>query len=201
MLQRTTAAVCTGAAMVVLLPMAGCRVDTDKHGDKDNVNISTPFGGMHVKTNDDNASETIGLAMYPGAIPVKPNKESSSADVDMHFGGFQLRVKAASYTTPDPMDKVEAFYRSDLKRYGDVIACRGHAPVGEPTRTMAGLTCEDNDRRRISVDDADRKQNLELKAGSRSHQHIVGLNPENGGTKFGLVALDLPGDAKDDGSN
>ena len=34
---------------------------------------------------------------------------------------------------------------------------------------------------------------LELKAGSKRHQHIVGFeNPKNGQTRFALVALDLP---------
>ncbi len=33
----------------------------------------------------------------------------------------------------------------------------------------------------------------ELKAGSKQHQHIVSINPDGSGTKFGLVALDLPG--------
>ena len=34
---------------------------------------------------------------------------------------------------------------------------------------------------------------MELKAGSKQHQHIVAVDPEGNGTKFGLVALDLPG--------
>ena len=34
---------------------------------------------------------------------------------------------------------------------------------------------------------------LELKAGSKRHQHIVGFEePEDGKTRFALVALDLP---------
>jgi len=34
-----------------------------------------------------------------------------------------------------------------------------------------------------------------LKAGSRRHEHIVGFEkPEDGKTKFELVALDLPAD-------
>jgi hypothetical protein len=34
---------------------------------------------------------------------------------------------------------------------------------------------------------------LELKAGSKRHQHIVGFeNPKEGTTRFALVALDLP---------
>jgi hypothetical protein len=44
---------------------------------------------------------------------------------------------------------------------------------------------------------------MELKTGSQQHQHIVALDPDGGGTKIGLVALDLPGklsfgDSKDD---
>jgi hypothetical protein len=95
------------------------------------------------------------------------------------------------------MDKVEAFYRNDLKRFGDVIACRGNKPVGEPTRTMNGLTCEDSSHKHISVGDSDDHNEFHLKAGSPGHQHIVGLQPDHGGTKFALVMLDLP-PGKDD---
>jgi len=189
-----------GVAAAALLTMAGCHVDSDKRGNKDNVNISTPFGGLHVRTNDSAVLENIGLAAYPGATLVKGNhgKGSDSADVNMHFGSFQLRVKATTYHTEDPTDKVESFYRDDLKRYGDVIACRDQRPLGEPTKTMAGLTCDDNPHRKISVEDSDSKSALQLKAGSRGHQHIVNIEPERGGTRFALVALDLPIGTGDD---
>jgi hypothetical protein len=187
-----------GAAAAGLLAAVGCHVQSDKRGDGKNVNISTPFGGLHVRTNDESVLENIGLAAYPGATPVKKNKDEDSADVDMHFGSFQLRVKAANYHTDDPLEKVEAFYRNDMKRYGDVITCQGHEPVGEPTKTMAGLTCEDNPHRRITVSENDGKAALHLKAGSRNHQHIVGLEPDHGGTRFALVVLDLPSATSDD---
>ena len=187
-----------GAAVAGLFSAAGCHVDTDKHGDSKNVNISTPFGGLHVRTNDAAALENIGLAAYPGATPVAKNKDQDSADVDMHFGSFQLRVKAATYHTDDPMDKVEAFYRNDMKRFGDVIACRGNKTVGEPDHTMAGLTCQDTNHKHISVGDSDDHNEFHLKAGSPHHQHIVGLQPDHGGTKFALVALDLPTGSDDD---
>ena len=187
-----------GAALAGLVAATGCHVESDKRGDGKNVNISTPFGGLHVRTNDSAVLESIGLAAYPGATPVKKNKDEDSADVDMHFGSFQLRVKAATYRTDDSMDKVEAFYRNDLKRFGDVIACRGDKSVGEPDRTMTGLTCEDRNRRHISVGDSDDHNEFHLKAGSPSHQHIVGLKPDQGGTQFALVMLDLPAGSKDD---
>ncbi len=187
-----------GAAMAGVMSMMGCHVESGKRGDGKNVNISTPFGGLHVRTNDASVLESIGLAAYPGATPVKKNKDEDSADVDMHFGSFQLRVKAATYHTDDSMDKVEAFYRNDLKRYGDVVACRGNKAVGEPTRTMTGLSCQDSNHRHISVGDSDTNNEFHLKAGSPSHQHIVGLKPDQGGTQFALVVLDLPTDAADE---
>ena len=42
---------------------------------------------------------------------------------------------------------------------------------------------------------------LELKAGSKRHQHIVGFErPKDGQTRFALVALDLP-DGQDEGKS
>jgi hypothetical protein len=183
------------AAGLAALLLAGCRVQSDKHGDSDNVKISTPFGGMQVKTNDAVVVEDLGLPAYPGAQLVKKDKDDGSADVNMNFGGFQLRVKAVSYQTGDSPEKVEAFYRAGLKRFGDVIACRNNRVVGMPARTQEGLTCDNNNGNHYSVDDKPEKGALELKAGSQQHQHIVEIDAEGGGTKIGLVALDLPGNA------
>jgi hypothetical protein len=192
--QRMRVAGVVAAGLAALL-LAGCRVQSDKHGDSDNVKISTPFGGMQVKTNDAVVVEDLGLPAYPGAQLVKKDKDDGSADVNMNFGGFQLRVKAVSYQTGDSPEKVEAFYRAGLKRFGDVIACRNNRVVGMPARTQEGLTCDNNNGNHYSVDDKPEKGALELKAGSQQHQHIVEIDAEGGGTKIGLVALDLPGNA------
>jgi hypothetical protein len=183
------------AAGLAALLLPGCRVQSDKHGDSDNVKISTPLGGMQVKTNDAVATEGLGLPVYPGAQLVKKDKDNGAADVNMNFGGFQLRVKAVSYQTGDSPEKVEAFYRAGLRRFGDVIACRDNRVVGSPARTQEGLTCDNNNGNHYSVDDKPEKGALELKAGSQQHQHIVEIDAEGGGTKIGLVALDLPGNA------
>ncbi len=192
--------------------VTGCRIDSDKSGDSNNVKIATPFGGMQVKTNDSDVLAGIGLPPYPGATLVKNNKkengkeEDGAADVNMSFGSFQLKVKAASYRTPDSREQVLAFYKKALARFGTVIQCNDKRPVGTPTRTAEGLTCDDDDHGsdgnfHISGNDvvingagSDKDTKLQLKAGSRKHQHIVSVDPENSGTKFGLVSLDLPTD-------
>lgn len=182
------------AAVVAILgtvAISGCRVESNKQGGNENVRIATPFGGMQVKTNDATVLQGMGLPAYPGAVLVKKDNDHGAADVNMNFGSFHLRVKAASYRTPDSPEKVEAFYRKALGRYGDVIECSNDKPVGEPLHTSEGLTC-DNDKKHIAIDD-DMSRKMELKAGSKQHQHIVAINPEGTGTKLGLVALDLPG--------
>lgn len=173
----------------------GCHVETHKNGDTDNVRIGTPFGGLQVKTNDATALENMGMTAYPGAQMIQKNGEKGdgAADVDMHFGAFRMRVKAVSYHTQDAPDKVESFYRDNLKRYGDVLTCAGDTPVGSPTKTLQGLTCHNEHEGHISVDDPRGKGDLQLKTGSPQHQRIVTIEPDRGGTKLGLIVLDLPG--------
>ena len=217
----------TIVAAVLLLAaanMTGCRIDTDKHGDGDNVKIATPFGGMSVKTNQTDTLAGIGLPPYPGAVLVKKQKEDNkdedgAADVNISFGSFQLKVKAASYRTPDSPEKVLAFYKKALGRFGNVIQCEDKRPVGTPTHTAEGLTCDDDKNVQsgdgnlhlsgktvqINGTGSDKDTKFQLKAGSKKHQHIVDINPEGSATKFGLVLLDLPTDfhfgSDSDGSN
>jgi hypothetical protein len=180
--------------------LAGCTVDKHKQGDGENVKIATPFGGMSIKTDQSAVEVGTGLPSYPGAQIVpkhgKDGHDTGAADVNMSFGNFQLRVKAVNYHTPDAPDKVLAFYRQGLARYGTVIQCADHQPVGTPVRTPEGLDCTeggDHNQARFKTSEGFTGK-TELKAGSRQHQHIVAIDPgsDAGGTKFALVALDLP---------
>ena len=180
--------------------IVGCRVHVDKdaNGQEKNVQVDTPFGGVHVNTDQITAAD-LGLPVYPGAEVVRDKDHDKSADVNMGFGEWTLRVRAVNYATADSQDKVAAFYKKALGRYGDVITCQGNAPVGTPTTTAEGLTCKDGGHGRVQIDDKEYGGHggFELKAGSERHQHIVGFQDrENGRTKFALVALDLPAGSK-----
>lgn len=178
--------------------LVGCRVhvDKDSNGEEKTVQVDTPFGGVHVNTDQVSASD-LGLPMYPGAQPVRGDDKHKSADVHLGFGEWQLRVRAVSYSTPDSQEKVAEFYKKALGRFGDVITCQNKAPVGTPTVTSEGLTCAD-DSKNVKVDNQEFSSHdgLQLKAGSKRHQHIVGFdNPRDGQTRFALVSLDLPASA------
>jgi hypothetical protein len=194
-----TKAFLTIPAMAIILALAtGCRVEEHKNGDNEDVKIATPFGGMSVKTDQSAVQDGVGLAVYPGATLLKEdNKNSGSADVNFSFGSFHLGVKAVSYQTSDSPDKVTAFYRKDMARYGAVILCRNGHAVGTPDHTQDGLTCNSDHGSKGDWDD-DSKD--ELKAGSRQRQHIVAVEQKGGGTKIGLVSLELPSQLNDEKS-
>jgi hypothetical protein len=196
------------AGLALATGLAGCRVHVDKdvNGQDKTVQVDTPFGGIHVNTDQTTAAD-LGLPVYPGAEPVKDKDKHKSADVHLGFGEWELRVRAVSYATSDTKEQVTAFYKKALGRYGNVITCQNNSPVGTPTTTSEGLTCENDGNGNVKIDQGDYrvgKGNLELKAGSKRHQHIVGFeSPRDGKTLFALVALDLPAgmDGKSDKSD
>jgi hypothetical protein len=174
----------------LLVGAAGCNVQVDKSREG-NVKIATPFGGIAVNKDQTSAAE-LGLPAYPGAVMDTGGDGNKSAKVDMGFGSWRLRVKVAHYNTSDNRDQVVAFYRQALSEYGSVIECAGDRPVGA-TATVEGLTCDHSDHDGVPGGNFG-SGDLELKAGSPRHQHLVVFKGggRHGSTDFSLIALDLP---------
>lgn len=187
------------AGLALMAWVVGCRVHVDKdaNGQEKTVQVDTPFGGVHVNTDQTTASD-LGLPVYPGAEIAKDKDNNKSADIHMGFGEWQLHVRAVSYESADTQEKIATFYKKALGRYGDVITCQGNAPIGTPATTAEGLSCTDNGNHQQfkfngKANGIEFSGELQLKAGSKRHQHIVGFEtPANGKTHFALVALDLP---------
>ena len=155
----------------------------------------TPFGGVHVNTDQISAAD-LGLPVYPGAEIVKDKDHDKSADVNMGFGEWTLRVRAVNYATrrfPGQGDGV-------LQEGSGALRRRHHLP-GKCARrythlNFRGVDLRDNGSHgNVKIDDKDFGVHggLQLKAGSKRHQHILGFEDSmNGKTRFALVALDLP---------
>jgi hypothetical protein len=172
---------------LLLFSATGCNVKVDKSSDGDNVKIATPFGGIAVNKDQTSAAE-LGLPAYPGAVTDASNDGNKSAKVDMGFGSFKLRVRVVHYKSADDRDQVLAFYRKALSEYGNVIECVGGKAVGGLSTTREGLTCDHSDHDHTTHIPGD----LQLKAGSTRHQHIVAFGNGSSPTEFTLIALDLP---------
>jgi len=176
-----------------LLAAVGCHISVDKgaNGEKKNVRIDTPLGGLHVRSDQTTALD-LGLPAYPGAQISPDHEGDKSADVHLGFGQFQLRVRVVSYQTSDDRDKVVAFYKNAMGRFGEVLTCKGNDPVGSPTVTGEGLSCREDSKVHVNHGDFEEGDSFTLRAGSKHHQHILAIKDGGPGTRFSLVELQLP---------
>jgi hypothetical protein len=139
--------------------------------------------GIGLVANDKADMKDIGLATYPGARPQKDkDDDSSSATLGMwgRSSGFHLTVM--KFESDDSTDKVAAFYRKELARFGKVLDCSDpNAPRGKKGNE---LTCDD---------EKPDKGELTFKAGTKQNQHLVGIERKDGMTRFQLVHLETKG--------
>lgn len=187
-----------GTALFLLLPVLGCHVQVDKgkNGEDKNVRVDTPVGGLHVRSGQTSAAD-LGLPAYPGARIAIGDDGDKSADVHLGFGPWQMHVRVVTYMSSDPQDKVLAFYKSAMGRFGDVLECQGNHSLGSPTVTGEGLTCREDSRANIRINGdsgnlSDDDSGLTLRAGSRHHQHILAFKTTDSGTRYSLIELELP---------
>ena len=170
-------------AVVATLLISGCSINVKKNGDGEdkNVDIKTPLGEIHVDKHAD--ARDTGLPVYPGARQSQEadDHDDKNANVNLSAFGYGLRVSAVEYESDDAPPKLIAYYRDQLKKYGNVLECHtsGHPNVSyshHDSSKSKELTCEQ-----------DSGDNIELKVGDQENQHIVSIEPRGKGSKFALV--------------
>jgi len=176
------------AAIASLFILSACSVNVNKGGEDGDkkVDIQTPMGGLHVNEGAD--VRDVGLSVYPGAKP-KPkgdnDSDEKSANVNLSFGNFGLKVVALEYLSEDSPDKVLAYYANELKKYGKVLECPGtsgnatadlHIGKSDDKSDSGALTCSDT-----------KGDGTELKVGTKANQHIVSVKPNGKGSDFAMV--------------
>jgi hypothetical protein len=181
------------AALAVML-LSGCSVNVQKesNGQDKQVDIKTPMGGIHV-SKDADAADT-GLSVYPGARlkPEDSGHNDKSANVSISGFGYGLRVVALEYESDDAPEKIVAFYKDQLKRYGYVLECHTsgrfnmNMKYSDKSSDSHALTCDINSGK-----------NVELKAGTDENQHIVAVESEGKGSSFSLVYVRTHGKEAD----
>jgi hypothetical protein len=181
------------AALAVVL-LSGCSVNVQKesNGQDKQVDIKTPMGGIHVSKGAD-AADT-GLSVYPGARLKSEDSghNDKSANVSISGFGYGLKVVALEYESDDAPEKILAFYRDQLKKYGSVLECHtsGHFNMNmkysDKSSESHALTC-----------DSSSGKNVELKVGTDENQHIVAVESEGKGSSFSLVYVRTHGKEAD----
>jgi hypothetical protein len=164
----------------LLLPACSVNVKKEPNGEDKQVDINTPVGGIHVSK--DAKVADVGLAVYPGArLKQKDsNGDDKSANVNISGFGYGLKVVALEYQSDDSPAKLVAFYKDQLKKYGNVLECHtSHLDVDTDMK--------DADRAHELTCNGSSGVNVELKVGTKENQHIVAVEPDGRGSSFSLV--------------
>jgi hypothetical protein len=193
-----------------LCTLPACSISThdkDSNGAK-RVDIKSPFGDMHVSEQAD--YHDTGLSLYPGATPApKDNSDDEkSANVNLSFPGFSLKVVAAEFLSDNAPDKLIAYYSKEMQKYGKPIRCdgvwAGNQVKSKPSKgdddSSKPVTCDNDNGGKsveVKVGEKDKKiilhsgssepDSVELKVGTESNQHIVSVKPNSKGARFALV--------------
>ena len=168
-----------GIVALLLLPACSVNVKKDKNGEEKNVDIRTPIGNIDT-----------GLAIYPGARLKREENDHDrkSANVNLSFGDYGLKVIALEYESDDASEKLIAFYQSQLKKYGDVIECHVHGKGGHVQAEFK----HDSNSQSLSCEDSG-GSTIELKVGTKENQRIVAVEPHDKGCNFALVRVQTHG--------
>jgi len=181
-----TAKLSLGALFAALCVLPACSINAnDKHNSKDgvaHVDIKSPMGDLHVSEQAD--IRDAGLTLYPGAKPAPKDDsdDKKSANVNLSFPGFSLKVVAAEFTSDDAPDKVIAYYNKELPKYGKPIQCHGGWTGGH-----GNYNGKDDMSKPVSCGNDGSGDSVELKVGTEGNQHIVAVKPNSKGSRFALV--------------
>ncbi len=181
-------------ALGVFLALPGCSVNVKKNGEgqEKKVDIETPVGALHVSKDAD--VRDIGLPVYPGARRKEQSDDGhdNTAHVNISSGLFGLKVVAIQYSSDDPPEKIIAYYKDQLKKYGEVLECSAkdnHVGARMNPGDHAGHS------ERLKCEGDQNRETVELKVGNEQSQHIASIKPGEGGkgSDFGLVYIQMRG--------
>jgi hypothetical protein len=157
------------------------------------LDVQSSVGDLHVGKDAD--AKKAGLPLYPGAR-AKVEKDNDPLNFGLLTESFGLKLVVAKYESDDTPDKVVAYYRDKLKKYGKVLECHSQKHGGdvdvrdddkdsdEDSKGSKELKCEENSG-----------PVTELKVGTQENQHVVAIEPRDAGKKstFAIVYLHTQG--------
>lgn len=153
----------------------------DQEKDK-NLDVRSPMGDLHLGKDADAAK--AGLPVYPGAHP-QDRENNDPVNLALSTESFGMKLIVAKYETDDPAEKVLAFYRDKMKKYGKVLECHN---TGDKSDFNSD---DDHDGSKVMKCEGDNSGPVrELKVGTEDNARIVAIeDPHDKRTTFAIVYL------------
>jgi hypothetical protein len=154
------------------------------------VAASSRAAGLDLHADADAAD--VGLPAYPGATKQSPNGGDTKG---FRFGvwgeSFGFKLAVVGYRSDDSVDKVAAFYRDALGKYGAVLDCTHHLKKGDGQRRDDDKAAKDAP---VSCgDDTVEAGSRLFKVGTERSQRVVKVKPWRDGARFELVHVEEHG--------
>ena len=147
--------------------------------------------GAGIYFNAEASAKDVGLPIYPGARPHKEkDNDSESAKMGLWGGSFAFKLAVVKLESNDSPQKIAAFYKKALAKYGTVLDCgaaSSQTSEKDESESSKKLTCED---------DKPKPGEMLFKAGTKEKQHLVGIEPNGAGSVFQLVYVESPDSEK-----
>jgi hypothetical protein len=179
-------ALAAGLAMLLSVPVFPAGAQQTDNGNQDkNLDIRSSVGDLHVG-NDANIRD-IGLPLYPGARLRHDEHDKNSANLAIFTSAFGMKLLVANYDADDSPDKLIAYYRDKLKKYGRVIECHTGEHGGD-VHVNAGKN-DSSGSKDVKCEGDNNGNVVELKVGTQDNQHLVSVEPseKGNGSTFALV--------------
>lgn len=171
------------SALAVILVSLLLAVQPLSAQDKDQKSSGKSIGFV---LSDEATAHDVGLPIYPGA---RLHKDENNDTPALQMGlwgkssGFKLAV--LKLESSDAPEKIVAFYRKALAKYGAVMDC---------SKVSASKNDSDQDDSDVIDCKSDHPEpaSVTLKSGTKRKQHVVGIQPNSKGTLFQLVYVETP---------
>ncbi|MFZ0885132.1 MAG: hypothetical protein WAN14_17145 [Candidatus Acidiferrales bacterium] len=186
---RTKLAFC--AAFLALSLAAALPAAAQDQKDSQQSDNDKDKDGIGFNLGQNTSAKDVGLPLYPGSRRHKDNDDDSSAlNMGLWGGSSGLKLFVLKMETSDAPEKVAAFYRKALAKYGTVLDCTNAqpsdatAPEDNKKKSSKALTCED---------EKPKPGEISLKSGTKSKEHAVGIQAQATGTLYQLVYVETRG--------
>ena len=146
-------------------------------------------GGLDIHADADAAD--VGVPAYPGAIK-KTDRGGDPTGFSFGVWGesFGIKIAVVGYRSVDGVDKVAAFYRDALGKYGPVLDCTGNTKKPDTPKHDGKA---DKDKPVTCDNDTIEAGGRLFKVGTNRAQRVFKARPWHDGTTFELVRVEEHG--------
>jgi|HubBroStandDraft_4_1064222.scaffolds.fasta_scaffold339090_2 hypothetical protein len=180
----------TAPAIVMGLMLGAAAIPAAAQDKKDSDANKSDSDSIGFVASKNASAKEIGLPLYPGSRRHKDESDdSSSVRLGAWGGAYGFRIAILKMESDDAPDRVVAFYRKALSKYGKVLNCSDPAAAAaQKDKPSNGLDCDS--------DHAETGETV-LKSGTKETQHIASIKANGSGSVYDLVFIEAKGSEKD----